>query len=143
MTGVVAAPAGASAGNRVPERRAPRCAPQNRKRGEEYFSRIYRRNRLSDWLIMALDNAGRREEIIPLCEREAKETGSYLRLVNYLKQAKRWEEAEQWIHKGIKATQKQWPGIASQLRTALREMREKEKDWLRVAAFYAEDFFQQ
>ena len=40
-------------------------------------------------------------------------------------------------------TQKQWPGIASQLRTAPREMREKEKDWPRVAAFYAEDFFQQ
>ena len=129
--------------NIVAEKLAPRLAHHKSAKGEDSFFRHYRRNRLSDWLIMALENAGRREEIIPLCEREAKETGSYLRLVNYLKQAKRWDEAEQWIHKGIKATQKQWPGIASQLRTALREMREKEKDWLRVAAFYAEDFFQQ
>jgi uncharacterized Zn finger protein len=29
------------------------------------------------------------------------------------------------------------------LRTTLRELREREKDWPRVAAFYAEDFFQQ
>ena len=67
-------------------------------------------------------------------------TGSYVRLVNALREAKRFEEAEQWIHKGIKATQKQWPGIASHLRDALREMREKEGNWLQVAAFRAEDF---
>ncbi|MBI3304205.1 MAG: SWIM zinc finger domain-containing protein [Deltaproteobacteria bacterium] len=129
--------------NIVAEKLAPRLKHYKSAKGEDSFSRNYRRDHLSDWLIMALEHAGRREEIIPLCQREAEETGSYLRLVNHLKQAKRWEEAEQWIHKGIKATQKKLPGIASQLRTALREMREKEKDWLRVAAFYAEDFFQQ
>jgi uncharacterized Zn finger protein len=45
--------------------------------GEESSSRNYHRNRLSDWLIKALEKAGRQEEIIPLCEREAEETGSY------------------------------------------------------------------
>ena len=50
---------------------------------------------------------------------------------------------EQWIHKGIAATRKQSPGIASQLRLALRERREQEKNWPQVAAFYAEDFFDQ
>ncbi|HEX2201072.1 MAG TPA: SWIM zinc finger family protein [Gammaproteobacteria bacterium] len=111
--------------------------------GEESSSRNYHRNRLSDWLIKALEKAGRQEEIIPLCEREAEETGSYMRLVNRLKGAGRWGEAEQWIYRGIEATQKRWSGIANELRTALRELREREKDWLRVAAFYAEDFFQQ
>jgi len=62
-------------------------------------------------------------------------------LINYLKQAKRWQEMEQGIHKGIKATQKQSPGIASHLRLALRERRAREKNWPQVAAFYAEDFF--
>jgi len=33
------------------------------------------------------------------------------------------------------------PGIASQLRLALRERREQEQNWPQVAAFYAEDFF--
>jgi uncharacterized Zn finger protein len=108
--------------------------------GEDSFSRSYRRDRLSDWIIHALENAGRHEEIIPLCEQEALKTGSYTRLVDALRKAKRLEEAEQWIHRGIKATQKQSPGIASQLRDGLRDMREKEGNWLQVAAFRAEDF---
>jgi uncharacterized Zn finger protein len=51
------------------------------------------------------------------------------------------EEVEHWIHKGIEATRKQLPGIASQLRLTLRERREQEKKWSQVAAYYAEDFF--
>jgi uncharacterized Zn finger protein len=110
--------------------------------GEEHFFRNYRRDRLTDWLIYALEHAGRHDEIIPLCEREAEETHSYVRLINYLKAANRWEEAEQWIYKGIHATQKHLPGIASELRTALRGIREKEDNWLQVAAMHADDFFQ-
>jgi len=109
-------------------------------KGEDSYSRNYRRDRLSDWIIHALENAGRHDEIIPLCEQEAVITGSYTRLVDVLRIAKRLEEAEQWIHKGIKATQKQWPGIAGQLRDALREMREKEGNWDQVASFRAGEF---
>lgn len=108
---------------------------------DDGFSFNYRRDRLTGWIITALDNSGRFDEIIPLCEKEAVKTGSYVRLVNMLMEAKQWEAAEQWIFKGIKATDKKWPGIASQLRTSLREMREKQGDWLQVAALRAEDFF--
>ncbi len=111
-------------------------------KGEDSFSRSYHTDNLTNWIIRALENSGRHEEIIPLCEQEAIITGSYIRLVDLLRKAKRLEEAELWIHKGIKATQKQWPGIAKQLKDALREMREKEGDWLKVAAFRAEDFIQ-
>jgi len=111
--------------------------------GDDSFSRSYRRDRLTDWLIHALQNAGREDEIIPLCRQEAEKTGSYVRLVSYLVNADRQEEAEQWIRKGIEATRVKWPGIAQQLRGMQREMRASEKDWLRVAAFYAEDFFAQ
>jgi len=107
---------------------------------EDSFSRNYRRDGLSNWIIRALENSDRQEEIIPLCEKEAVRTGSYERLVNALMKARRFEEAEQWIHKGIKATQKELPGIAKHLRDTLREMREKEGDWLKVAAFRVEDF---
>jgi len=115
---------------------------QLNKTNGDSFSKKYHRDRLSDWVIHALDKAGRKKEIIPLCEQEAEKTGSYQRLVNSLIKAKRLKEAEQWIYKGIKATQKQWPGIASSLRDTLREIREKEGNWLYVASFRAEDLFQ-
>jgi uncharacterized Zn finger protein len=119
-----------------------RLAEFKLEKGEDGFSKNYRRDRLSDWIIQALEKAGRYEEIIPVCEQEAVKTGSYPRLVDALRKAKRFGEAEQWIFKGIKATQKQWPGIAKQLKDTLREMREREGNWLKVAAFRTEDFLQ-
>jgi uncharacterized Zn finger protein len=110
---------------------------------EDSFSRDHHRDRLTDWVIHAMENAGRHDEIVPLCEREAEKTGSYIRLVNYLKEAKRWEEAEQWIHRGIKATKDHWPGVVGALRTALREIRERKGDWRSVASLRAEDFFRE
>lgn len=127
--------------NIVADKLTLRLKQQQPARGDDSFSRNYRRDHLTNWLIRALEGADREDEIIPLCEREAEATGSYVRLVNYLREAKRGKEAEEWIHKGINATQPRLPGIADQLRTALREMREKEKNWPQVAAFYAEDFF--
>ncbi|MBU1207054.1 MAG: hypothetical protein KKH04_09020 [Proteobacteria bacterium] len=112
------------------------------KKGEDNFSRKYRRDKLSDWVIHALGNAGRKDEIIPLCQNEAEITGNYPRLVEWLRKFNRFREAEEWIGRGIKATRGKWPGIAAGLRTALREMREKENNWLQAASFWAEDFFQ-
>jgi len=139
----------AKAWNALAEQLASRLAQDRMKMGTgsgeagacPHFSDNHRRDRLSNWLILSLGRAGRREEIIPLCRQEAERTGSYLRLVEQLKKAKRWEEAEQWIRKGIAATEKRWPGIAGQLRTSFREMRERAQDWPRVAALCADDFF--
>ncbi len=126
----------------VADRLLERLKKLQQAKGEDSFSRSYHRDNLTNWIIQALENAGRNEEIIPLCEREALITESYVRLVDVLRKAKRWEEAEQWIHKGIKATQKQYPGIAKQLKDNLREIREKEGNWLKVTAFRVEDFIQ-
>jgi len=101
----------------------------------------YDRDRLTNWIITALTNAGRNNEIIPICEKEAVRTDSYVRLVRILMEANQWETAEQWIQKGIQATDKKWPGIAGRLREFLREIREKQGDWLQVAALRADDFF--
>ena len=110
-------------------------------RGEDGYSRNYRRDTLTNWIIQALEESGRKEEVIPLCEREAEKTASYERLVKALIKARRWKEAEDWIHKGIRATEKKWPGIASNLRTNLKEIRAKTGDWHRVAAIEADEFF--
>jgi uncharacterized Zn finger protein len=111
-------------------------------RDDDNFSKDYQRDRLSDWIIQALENAGRHEEIIPICEKEAVKTGSYPRLVDALRKAKRYGEAKQWIFRGMRAIGKKWPGIAKQLKDTLREMTEREGDWLKVAAFRTEDFLQ-
>ncbi|MEO6162551.1 MAG: SWIM zinc finger family protein, partial [Candidatus Binatia bacterium] len=103
----------------------------------------YQRDRLTHWIIVALEKSGRRDEVIPLCEREADVTCSYVRLVNRLIAAKRWKEALGWIERGIAATRKQLPGIASELLQALKKVREKDKDRLGVAAIVAEEFFDQ
>lgn len=108
---------------------------------EEGYSRKYRRDHLSDWVIRALEKAGRQKEIIPLCEQEVEETENYPRLVKWLIEAKRLKEAEQWIIKGIKATRQHSPGLAQGLRNTFREIREKDGNWLQVASFRAEEFF--
>lgn len=108
-------------------------------RGEDSFSRNYRRDHLSDWLITALQGAGRGDEVIALCEREAELTGSYMRLVERLIQDRRWEEAERWCRRGIEATKAGGPGIGDALRRKLCTISEQAGDPLRAAAFYAEE----
>lgn len=110
---------------------------------KDSFSRHYRRDRLASSIVEALKMAGRSNEAVELCEKEAPKTGSYVRLVNLLKETGRRDEAEKWIQKGIKATEKKWPGISSQLRELYRKIREEQRDWPVVAAVRAEDFFTQ
>jgi len=127
--------------NGLAEQLALRLTQDGPHKAQDEFSENFRRDRLSNWLILALDRAGRREEIIPLCRQEAEKTGSYLRLVEHLTKAEQWEEVAEWIRTGIVATEKRWPGIAAQLRTAFREMREQQQDWHSAAALRADEFF--
>lgn len=109
-------------------------------KGPDDFHRSYERDRLSDWAIYALERAGRKKEIIPLCETEARKTSSYNRLVERLVDARRYEDAERWIQEGIQATKEKWPGIAAGLRDRLLGIRTSEKNWPPVAAMQVEAF---
>ncbi len=109
---------------------------------EDSFSRNYRRDRLTNEIIRALENAGRETEVISLCIKEAEKTHSYERLVKQLRKAGRTTEAEEWIYKGITATRKKWPGIAGFLKKELLDIRSRQKDWLSVAALCADEFFE-
>jgi uncharacterized Zn finger protein len=111
-------------------------------REQDGFSRDFRRDQLSNTVVHALEKARRADEAIALCEAEAEKTGSYFRLVNLLIQKKRFEDAEDWIRKGIKASEKRWPGAADQLRILMRDLRRREGNWVAVASFDAEDFFE-
>jgi uncharacterized Zn finger protein len=111
--------------------------------GEGAFSRDYKRDRLSGEVVRAMENAGREDEAIGLCLREAEATGSYERLVRKLRKAGRTTEAEEWIRKGVTATQNKLPGIASSLKKELLDIRQRKKDRPFAAALRADDFFEQ
>ena len=100
----------------------------------------YERNRVSNWLIHALEEAGRSNEIIPLCEREAPVTLSYVRLVDRLIGDSRWEEARNWCRKGISAVSSH-KGTAAALRERLRTINTRTGDPIAGLAIQAEEFF--
>ena len=101
----------------------------------------YKRDRVADWLILALEKAGRQDEIIPLCEREAPITLSYERLVDYLMAKRRWEEARHWCHQGMEAVSPTYPGIETRLRQQLQRINQRSGNPLAGLALQAEEFF--
>ena len=101
----------------------------------------YERDRLIDWLIRALEKAGRQDEIIPLCEREAPITLSYERLVDRLMAKRRWEEARRWCHQGMEAVSSTYPGIETGLRQQLQRINQRSGNPLAGLALQAEEFF--
>jgi uncharacterized Zn finger protein len=125
----------------VADRLAERLTKMPAGKGEDEFSRNYERDRVSGWLSEALDRAERGDELVPLFEAEARATGSYQRIVNYLIQRDRPEDAERWAREGIETTAQTLPGIASGLRQSLCELARRRKEWDIVAAHAAHDFF--
>ncbi len=113
-----------------------------RAKGESPFDNRYRRDRLSNWVIRALEESARWDEIIPLCKKEAPITASYERLVKRLLDAGSLDEAEEWIQSGIEATREDWPGIASSLRKARLKILHERGDWVGVTTFRAEEFLE-
>ncbi len=131
---------GKKAWSSLADRLLARLHHMKQERQEDSFSRNYKRDRLSDEIIRALENADREEEAVAVCFQEAEASGSFERLVKKLRGAGRVAEAEEWIRKGVKATQDRWPGIASALKKELLDIRQRKRDWLFVAALRADDF---
>ena len=61
---------------------------------DDPYYRKYQHEHMADWLIQALENAGREGEILAVCEQEARVSGSYERLVERLIERKQYEQAE-------------------------------------------------
>ncbi|MDB5342338.1 MAG: hypothetical protein JWP89_715 [Schlesneria sp.] len=107
------------------------------------WTRSYVRDQLSNWLILALEKAGRTEEILPLCESEARTNGSYERLVKMLMDTNHWDDAERWAREGLANIPSGLRGIVHNLKKTLRDIAAQRQDWPRVAAFVADEFFEQ
>ncbi len=106
------------------------------------FSSTYERDCISGWLLTALENAGRDDEMLAVYEDEARETSSYKRLVEYLIAERKYEEAERWAKEGIEKTCEKLPGIASSLATELTNLARRRRKWDVVAADAAWQFFE-
>lgn len=103
----------------------------------------YQRDQLSGWLANALVSAHRSEEARKVYEQEARKTGSYERLVQFLISHKHYGEAQQWACEGIEKTAEKLPGIASHLAQALSNIARLRRRWEEVAAYEAWQFFDQ
>ncbi len=108
---------------------------------DDPYYRKYQHEHIADWLIRALENAGREDEILAVCEEEARVSGSYERLVKRLIDKKQYEEAERWAAEGIEKTAAKLPGIASSLEKLLGEIAIQRRQWPIVAAHAALGFF--
>jgi len=108
---------------------------------DDSWSRNYRRDRISDWLATALENAGHGDELLAVYEAEARTTNSYQRLVEYLIEKRRYDDAERWAKEGIEKTCQKLPGIASDLAHSLGELARRRRRWDVVAAHTAWRFF--
>lgn len=125
----------------VCDRLAQRLEATESSAEKDTFSYGYKRDRVTDWLIRALEKAGRQDEIIPLCEREAPITLSYERLVDRLMAKRRWEEARRWCHQGIEAVSSTYPGIEATLHKRLQTINQRSGNPLAGLAIQAEGFF--
>lgn len=108
---------------------------------EDDFQSRFERDRVCSWLIRALRNAGRDEEVLVLCEREARVTGSYARLVALLIEQKQYDQAEQWATEGIRVNAGRYAGIGTQLAHAMEEVARLRRRWKIVAGHAAVEFF--
>lgn len=112
------------------------------KTTDDSWHRNYQRDRISGWLLRALENAGRSGELLAIYEAEARTTDSYERLVRYLIAEMRFDDAERWAKEGIEKTREKLPGIASSLAASLCEVARGRKQWDVIAAHAAWQFFE-
>lgn len=114
--------------------------PKRTGKSGDFFA-AFERKSLMRWLLLALERAGRKTEIVPVLERETQQTDCYVELVQRLVQERRRPEARAWALKGVAATIQELPGIAAQLENELRRLAELENNLALVAAFRAWEFF--
>ena len=104
------------------------------------FTHKYERDLLTKYIISALEKSGRDEEILPLCEKEARITGSWDRYVDRLIQRKKYTEARKVAEEGIRHIGQKYPGIASTLREKIAKLAEKEGDYNSIVVLRQEEF---
>jgi len=100
----------------------------------------YKRKNVSHLLLSALKLSGRSDETLEIARKEAVKNNDYQTLVELLMEAKQYDEAEEWIIKGMQANCKNLPGIASRLREQYFTIKQRQKDVLTQASIQLDEF---
>ncbi len=109
---------------------------------QDNYSIGYEREQIMRWAIKALENSGRKVEVIPLLEREAPITHCYVMLIEHLLSEGHKEDARKVAVDGFGKTINYLPGIAWDLEKKLCSMAQHEKDLPLVASYCALEFFE-
>ncbi len=102
----------------------------------------YRRQRLLEFALEALTQAGEPERATELMIAELPYCDNYVGLVDYLLAGNADDQAEHWAYQGFHKTICSLPGIAGQLVERLLDMAGKRRDWLLLAALHVDKFLQ-
>ncbi|MCB9229213.1 MAG: SWIM zinc finger domain-containing protein [Deltaproteobacteria bacterium] len=114
-----------------------------RIKGEVDFSLNYRRDRLTNALINALEQSDRQDEVLDLCKKEAKITGSWERYVSRLFEKKMYSEAKLAALEGIDKVGSKYAGTAKSLREWIIKIADKDKDFETILKIRMEGFLDQ
>lgn len=120
--------------------RLPVQVTSKQDQGSDDFTRTYQRERLSGWIIRALEASGDEVAATNFCIEEATQVGSYQRAVDRLITMKRYEEAKALALLGLKNTNPKYAGLIKCLQDSLAMIAAKSKDHSVAAAIAAERF---
>ncbi|MDA7978979.1 MAG: hypothetical protein MPJ50_09450 [Pirellulales bacterium] len=120
--------------------RLPSQATTRKDRASADFSRSYQRERLSGWIIEALEASGDEEAATDFCIEEAAKAGTYQRAVDRLIVFKRYDEAKELASQGLENTDPTYAGLINRLQDSLATIAAKNKDHSVAAAIAAERF---
>lgn len=109
-------------------------------RGSDDFIRSYQRERLSGWIIRALEASGDEVAAMNFSIDEATKAGSYQRAVDRLIAMKRYDEAKALASQGLQNTDPTYAGLINRLQDSLATIAAKSKDHSVAAAIAAERF---
>ncbi len=120
--------------------RLPSEAPSKNDRATADFTRSYQRERLSGWIIKALESSGDQVAATDFCIEEATKAGTYQRAVDRLIALKRYDEAKELASQGLENTAPTYAGLINRLQDSLATIAAKSKDHSVAAAIAAERF---
>lgn len=120
--------------------RLPSQGTSKKDRATADFTRSYQRERLSGWIIEALEASGDQEAATEFCIEEATKAGTYQRAVDRLIALKRYDEAKELASQGLQNTDPTYAGLINRLQDSLATIAAKSKDHSVATAIAAERF---
>jgi len=107
------------------------------------YASSYQREKLSGWIIDALEASGDQEAATEFCIEEAINGGSYQRAVDRLIALKRYDEAKELAFQGLQNTDPMYAGLINRLQDSLAKIAAKQNDHSVAAALAADRFVAQ